>query len=220
VRVKTFLFMPFKSRAGELVVGAQFGYDKRAVETLKLAMREARKQRSATPVGGWLEKSKCWFFERDAWPLVVEEWSKLWPIEIYEGPILDGIPHYTAFAFTKDEFPQRPKPSQTSERDAELSEAREFVRALELDGVTLGLSEDAESVAWQARLGVMNTSRIRLLRYYKPEIVQILTEREQEAKRVVVETPSPPIETLPPWLALHDDGDDDLFTPIARRYER
>src|SRR5262245_4855453 len=62
-------FQPFKSRQGrDTVIRLEFQYDPELVALLKQALRTRRSVNG--PAGGWLPEYRCWFVERDVWPMV------------------------------------------------------------------------------------------------------------------------------------------------------
>jgi hypothetical protein len=66
-------FQPFESRRGVVTVLAlRFPYDPELINVLKSALREAARVVVIYNAGGWLAEHRCWFCERDVWPLVRE----------------------------------------------------------------------------------------------------------------------------------------------------
>jgi hypothetical protein len=66
-------FQPFESRVGvDTVLALRFKYDPELIDVLKSALREASRVLGIYNAGGWLAEHRCWFVERNAWPLVRE----------------------------------------------------------------------------------------------------------------------------------------------------
>jgi hypothetical protein len=69
--IRVTAFQPFESRAGiDTVLALAFEYDAGTVADLKAAIGRARYSVGAGNLGGWLGEHRCWFVERDAWPIV------------------------------------------------------------------------------------------------------------------------------------------------------
>jgi hypothetical protein len=71
--IRVSAFQPFESRQGvDTVLALRFQYDPELIESLKLALRRASYLKYIKNPGGWLAEHRCWFVEREAWPIVQE----------------------------------------------------------------------------------------------------------------------------------------------------
>jgi hypothetical protein len=87
-------FQPFESRQGvDTVLALKFRYAPELIGALKGALHRAARVLGLRNVGGWLPEHRCWFVERDAWPLVRE---RLLAAGVYrfKGPEADNKTGY------------------------------------------------------------------------------------------------------------------------------